>query len=259
MRHAGASNLDLTAESVALPAKSRCCAPINRNIMLKPEDFFELSEFAHRGLFDDLEFVWDALKRLSDYIDSALKPGIYGTVMPGAYLADDRIYLGKGTVVEPGAYIAGPTIIGDNCAVRQGAYVRGNALTGDHCVIGHTSELKAAILLNHAAAPHFNYVGDSILGKKVNLGAGTKLSNLKMIKGNVTVKIGDQTYDSGLRKFGAILGDYAQSGCNSVLNPGTLIGRGSLVYPNATVSGYVPPNSIVKLRQTLEIVEQTQR
>jgi bifunctional N-acetylglucosamine-1-phosphate-uridyltransferase/glucosamine-1-phosphate-acetyltransferase GlmU-like protein len=124
-------------------------------------------------------------------------------------------------------------------------------------VVGHTSELKGVVLLNHSAAPHFNYVGDSILGNHVNLGAGTKLSNLKIFPGNVRVKVGDDEYDSGLRKFGAILGDSAQTGCNSVLNPGTLIGRGSLVYPNANVSGYVPPDSIVKLRQTLEIVSMT--
>jgi bifunctional N-acetylglucosamine-1-phosphate-uridyltransferase/glucosamine-1-phosphate-acetyltransferase GlmU-like protein len=119
--------------------------------------------------------------------------------------------------------------------------------------VGHTSELKSAILLNHSGAPHFNYVGDSILGNRVNLGAGTKLSNLKIIKGNVKVKVEETVYDSGLRKFGAILGDDVQTGCNSVLNPGTLLGRGSMVYPNATVTGYVPPQSIVKLRQSLEI------
>jgi NDP-sugar pyrophosphorylase family protein len=174
--------------------------------------------------------------------------------MDGAYVIGDQIQLGKGSVVEPGAYITGPTIIGENTVVRSGAYVRGNVVVGDHCVVGHTSELKGAIMLNYSGAPHFNYVGDSILGNRVNLGAGTKLSNLKIIKGNVKVKVGDAVYDSGLRKFGAILGDNAQTGCNSVLNPGTLLGRGSMVYPNATVTGYVPPESIVKLRQSLEIV-----
>ena len=222
--------------------------------MLKPSDFFELSDFAHRDLFDQLDFVWDALKHLAAYLQTNVKPDIRGTVMDGAVLIGDHIQIGEGTVVEPGAYIVGPTIIGNHSVVRQGAYVRGNVLVGDHCVVGHTSELKSAILLNHSGAPHFNYVGDSILGTHVNLGAGTKLSNLKMIKGHVTVRIGDTVYDSGLRKFGAILGDRAQTGCNSVLNPGTLLGPDSVVYPNATVSGYVPPQTIVKLRQTLEYV-----
>jgi NDP-sugar pyrophosphorylase family protein len=223
--------------------------------MLKAEDFFDLSDyFAHAELFAETEYVWDALKRLPDYIEHVLQPGIQGEIMEGAYLIGDQIQIGVGSVVEPGAYIVGPTIIGENTIVRNGAYIRGNVIIGDHCMVGHTSELKGVVLLNHSAAPHFNYVGDSILGNHVNLGAGTKLSNLKILPGNVRVKVGDDEYDSGLRKFGAILGDRVQTGCNSVLNPGTLIGRGSLVYPNASVSGYVPPDAIVKLRQTLEII-----
>ncbi len=224
--------------------------------MLRVENFFDLEGFVYRELFEDLEFVWDALKRLPDYLGSVIRPDIHGTVMKGAWLVGNNIQIGRGSVVEPGAYIAGPTIIGESTVVRSGAYIRGNVLVGDDCVVGHTSELKGAILLNKSSAPHFNYVGDSILGYKVNLGAGTKLSNLKILKSNVTVNVDGQVYDSGLRKFGAILGDYAETGCNSVLNPGTVIGCRSLVYPNATVKGYVPPNSIVKLRQTLEIVEQ---
>jgi NDP-sugar pyrophosphorylase family protein len=227
--------------------------------MLKPEDFFELQEFAHREIFAELAYVWDALKRLPEYIQQVIHPQIQGTVMDGAILIGDRIQIGQGATVEPGAYITGPTIIGENTVVRQGAYIRGNVIVGDHCVIGHTSELKNAILLNQSGAPHFNYVGDSILGNHVNLGAGTKLSNLKILKGTVKVKIDGTVYDSGLRKFGAILGDRAETGCNSVLNPGVLLGPDSLVYPNATVSGYVPPNSIVKLRQTLEIVTRDAR
>lgn len=227
--------------------------------MLRPEGFFDINDFAHREIFAELEYVWDALKRLPEYIQEVITSQIQGTVMDGAFLVGDQIQIGKGSVVEPGAYIAGPTIIGENSVVRQGAYIRGNVIAGDHCVIGHTSELKSAILLNHSGAPHFNYVGDSILGNHVNLGAGTKLSNLKILKGTVKVKIDGSIYDSGLRKFGAILGDRSETGCNSVLNPGTLIGPDSLVYPNATVSGYVPPNFIVKLRQTLEIVAREAR
>ncbi|MDY0093515.1 MAG: glucose-1-phosphate thymidylyltransferase [Candidatus Vecturithrix sp.] len=227
--------------------------------MLKPENFFAVHDFSHRAIFEDLDYVWDALKRLSDYLQEVIVPSIEGNIMNGAYLMDDQIQIGEGSVIEPGAYIAGPTIIGKNTVVRHGAYIRGNVLIGDECVVGHTSELKGAILLNHCGAPHFNYVGDSILGNYVNLGAGTKLSNVKMLKGSVKVRIGDVVYDSKLRKFGAILGDRAETGCNSVLNPGTLIGPNSLVYPNASVSGYVPPNSIVKLRQTLELAMRESR
>lgn len=222
--------------------------------MLRPENFFELDNFAHRDLFVDCEYVWEALQRLKTYIADVIRPGIHGAVMEGAYLIGDQIQLGKGALVEPGAYVAGPTIIGENSVIRHGAYIRGNVVVGNDCVVGHTSELKGAVLLNGSGAPHFNYVGDSILGNRVNLGAGTKLSNLKIIAGTVTVRAGDTVYDSGLRKFGAILGDNAQTGCNSVLNPGTLLGCGSMVYPNATVTGYVPPQSIVKMRQTLKNV-----
>ncbi len=224
--------------------------------MLHAEDFFDLEAFAHREIFEHLEYVWDALKRLPAYLESTIRPDIQGTVMAGAWLIGEDIQIGKGSVIEPGAYIAGPTIIGESTVVRSGAYIRGNVIVGDNCVVGHTSELKVAILLNKSGAPHFNYVGDSILGNSVNLGAGTKLSNVRILKGNVKVRVGNQVYDSGLRKFGAILGDHAGTGCNAILNPGTLIGCRSQVYPNATVSGYVPSDSIVKLRQTLEIVER---
>ena len=149
--------------------------------MLKPEDFFDLTDFAHRDLFLNLEYVWDALKKLSEYIERTINPRIEGTVMAGAWLIGDNIQIARGAVVEPGAYIAGPTIIGECTTIRQGAYIRGNVIVGDHCVVGHTSELKGCILLNGSGAPHFNYVGDSILGNNTNLGAGTKLSNFKII------------------------------------------------------------------------------
>ena len=163
--------------------------------MLQPEDFFDLTDVTHRDLFADVDYVWDVLKRLKDYIIDIIEPGIHGIVMEGAYLIGDQIQIGKGSVVEAGAYITGPTIIGENTTVRNGAYIRGNVLVGDNCVIGHTSELKGAVLLNHCDAPHFNYVGDSILGSHVNLGAGTKLSNVRIVKGNVKVKVNNTVYE----------------------------------------------------------------
>lgn len=225
--------------------------------MLKPEDFFDLSDYAHRDLFADLEYVWEVLQRLPDYVTGIIKPEIQGTILDGAYIIGDQIQIGEGSVVEPGAYITGPAIIGKHTVIRNGAYIRGNVLVGDHCVIGHTTEVKGAVLLDYSGAPHFNYVGDSILGNHVNLGAGTKLSNLKITPGIVRIKIDDIIYNSGLRKFGAIIGDSAQTGCNSILNPGTLLGRESVVYPNASVSGYIPPETIVKLRQVFETVRKS--
>ncbi|UCE83393.1 MAG: glucose-1-phosphate thymidylyltransferase [Deltaproteobacteria bacterium] len=164
----------------------------------------------------------------------------------GSCLMDGDIFIGPGSVVEPGALIKGPTIIGSYCEIRQGAYLRGHCLVGDRCVIGHTTEIKHSVMLDGAKAGHFAYIGDSILGNRTNLGAGTKLANLKIIDTPVSVKVGDKRYDTGLRKFGAIIGDDTETGCNSVTNPGTLLGRRCLVYPAVSVrSGYYPDRSIV--------------
>jgi NDP-sugar pyrophosphorylase family protein len=154
--------------------------------MLAPEDFFDLSLFEHRELFDGLEFVWQVLPRIEDYlgrvIGHTVQPRIHGRIEEGATLVNkDAIFIGEGTVVESGAYIAGPAIIGKACEIRQGAYIRGGVVIGDSCVVGHASELKTAVMLNGSHAPHFDYVGDSVLGNRVNLGAGTKLSNLSIL------------------------------------------------------------------------------
>ena len=220
--------------------------------MLSATDFFDLTDFRHRELFDDTEFVWDALKRLPAYLEAALKPAVRGAVSPGVYVADD-VFIGRGTVVEPGAVIHGPTIIGENCQIRAGAYLRGNIVVGDGAIIGHATEVKTAILLDRAGAPHFNYVGDSILGSGCNLGAGSICSNYKLTGEEVVVRIGDREYRTGLTKFGAVVGDGAQVGCNAVLNPGTLLGKNSLAYPLTSLRGYYPPESVIKLTQTLGV------
>ena len=165
----------------------------------------------------------------------------------GVTLIGKDIYIGQGTVVETGAYIQGPTFIGRQTEVRQGAYLRGGCLVGDRCVVGHVTEMKNSVMLNGAKAGHFAYIGDSLLGKDCNLGAGTKLANLKMINNTIKVKGANQTYDTGLRKFGAVLGDHTETGCNSVTNPGTLVGPKSFVGPNATVkAGFYPRQSVIR-------------
>ncbi|MEM9488692.1 MAG: hypothetical protein AAGC55_06080 [Myxococcota bacterium] len=237
--------------------------------MLRASDFFDLDQFQHAALFDGTEYVWDGLKQLKSYIKSLFPSGtrdIRGEVSPRAELYGDDIYIGEGTVIEGGATIHGPTWIGAKCEVRQGAYVRGNVLVGDRCVLGHASEFKGSVMLNGAKAPHFAYVGDSILGANSNIGAGTKLSNLTVVsvkdkatgkRPSIVLTIDGQTYDTGLAKMGAILGDNAQTGCNSVANPGSLIGPRTLVYANMSIpKGYFPADSMVKLRQTVEIAER---
>ncbi|RMH68394.1 MAG: glucose-1-phosphate thymidylyltransferase [Gemmatimonadetes bacterium] len=201
---------------------------------------------SYAELFDDVAYAWDALKRIKTYIQKHLDAAINGTVMDGAFLIGDDIFIGEGTIVEPGAYIRGPAIIGNNTEVRQGAYIRGNVLIGDNCVVGHATEIKHSVMLDGAKAGHFAYIGDSILGQNVNLGAGTKLANLKITPSTVTVRFEGQSYDTGLRKFGAILGDRVETGCNSVTTPGTMVGYDSLIYPNATVRGVIPPAHILK-------------
>jgi NDP-sugar pyrophosphorylase family protein len=223
--------------------------------MLSPADFFDLTDFEHRALFEGAEYVWDGLRNLEAYIGRVLKPGVDGTVMEGAWVGED-VFIGKGTVVEPGAMIKGPTIIGENCEIRQVCYIRGNVIVGNDAVVGHCTELKGVVMLNKAKAPHFNYVGDSILGYNINLGAGSICSNLKVTWEPVVVKVEGREYETGLLKLGAILGDDAETGCNTVLNPGTLLGKRTLTYPCSSLRGYFPPDSIIKMRQTTETAER---
>ena len=164
----------------------------------------------------------------------------------GSVLWDGNILIGPGSVVEPGALIKGPAIIGSRTEVRQGAYIRGKCIVGNRCVVGHTTEMKASIMLDGAKAGHFAYIGDSILGNDTNLGAGTKLANLKIRGSTVRVRVDERNIDTGLRKFGAILGDRVEIGCNSVTNPGTMLGKGCLVFPVMSVrAGYYGPEKIV--------------
>ncbi len=168
-------------------------------------------------------------------------------IMAGAVLLGNRIMLGQGVLVESGAMIKSPAIIGDRTEIRQGAYLRGYCLSGKGCVLGHTTEVKHSILLDNAKAGHFVYLGDSILGGNANLGAGTKFANLRFLGGNILIRTEDGLIDTGRRKFGTILGDDCQTGCNSVANPGTLIGKDSYLMPNTTArAGYHPPRSVIR-------------
>ena len=223
--------------------------------MLHPEDFFDFSKTKYADIFEGAEYPWEVLRRISDYIKAHLRPGIHGQVSPLSFVGE-AVYIGPGTVVEPGVMIKGPAIIGANCEVRAGAYLRENVLVGDEVVVGHTTEIKNSLLFDEAEVPHFAYVGDSVLGWKAHLGAGVKISNVKVNRTLVVVTFEGQRYETGLRKFGAILGDQVEIGCNTVLNPGTLVGKRTLGYANISMHGFYPPDSIVKLRQSHEIVER---
>ena len=222
-----------------------------------PADFFDLKDFEHASIFDGCANVWDVLQKIAPYVRANVRTEILGRVEDGAHIIGE-VFIDEGTVVEAGAYVRGPAIIGKNCEIRTGAYVRGDALVGDSCIVGNATELKNTLFLDRAAAPHYNYCGDSVLGNDANLGAGTKLSNYKIAADKTVRLLADgKVIDTGLIKFGAILGDGANTGCNSVLNPGTVLGRNVLVYACAALRGYVPHDTIVKLRQSIELADLT--
>jgi NDP-sugar pyrophosphorylase family protein len=221
--------------------------------MFKPADLFDLSQTEHAGIFEGCAFAWDALKKLTDYIKATLSPGLHNRCEGVAFIGKP-VFIGEGTVVEDGVMIKGPAIIGRNCEIRHNAYIREQVIIGDNCVVGNSCEVKNSLLFNGAVAPHFNYIGDSVLGHKAHLGAGVKISNVKLVSGNVMVEIESKPFDTGLRKFGAVLGDHSDVGCNAVLNPGSIIGRGSVVYPNTNWRGILPANMIAKNKAGIEIV-----
>jgi len=226
--------------------------------MFKPADLFDLTQTEHAAIFADCKFAWDALKRIESYIKANLKPELKNKCDGVAFIGES-VFIGEGTVVEDGVMIKGPAIIGKNCQIRHNAYVRENVIIGDNCVIGNSTEIKNSLLFNNAAAPHYNYVGDSILGYKAHLGAGVKISNFKVFPGNITVEIDGKPFDTGLRKFGALLGDGAEVGCNAVLNPGSIIGRGAVVYPNVAWRSILPANMIAKNKAEVEVTVKRPR
>ncbi len=220
--------------------------------MFKPSDLFDLSQTEHAALFDGCEYAWDALKKLKAYIDANVRPELKNRCEGRAFIGKN-VFIGEGTVVEDGAMIKGPAIIGRNCEIRHNAYIRDHVIIGDNCVIGNACEFKHSLLFNGCQVPHFSYVGDAIFGYKAHLGAGVKISNVKLVPGNVTVEVDGQKIDTGLRKFGAILGDHTDIGCNSVLNPGSVIGRNSVIYPCTNWRGVLAASMIAKNKAPQEV------
>lgn len=192
------------------------------------------------SLFSSSEYPWNILPRISDCINNLISKGI-----PGFKEIEKGVLVGKDVSISTNATIIPPVIIGANSEVRPGAYIRGNVIISNNCVVGNSSELKNCILLDGVQVPHYNYVGDSVLGNKVHLGAGVICSNLKADGKNVIVRT-DEIFDTGLRKVGAFLGDFADVGCGCVLNPGTFIGKNTSVYPLTSLRGIYPSDCIVK-------------
>jgi len=201
--------------------------------------FFDLDHYEHSALFDRADPLWSALELLEEHLRSFPHLGqLNGTISPQAYLEQpETIYIAPGCQIEAGAFIRGPCILGEGCVVRAHAYIRGFLVAGRGCLIGHGTEVKNSILLNDVHLAHFNYLGDSILGNGVNLGAGAKCANFRLDGGMVQLRIDGQKVNSGMRKLGAILGDGVQVGCNAVLSPGTVLGARSTVEPTLHVVG----------------------
>lgn len=219
--------------------------------------FFNLEGWEHAALFTTEDPVWTALgTRLDDYLAAWSDWEIRSAVPAGVHVLGGPISIASGCQIEPGAVLQGPLIVGRGCEIRTGAYLRGRVVLGARCIVGAHTEVKAAVFLDGARAPHQNYVGDSILGRDVNLGAGTICSNVKNVGREVTFPHEGTSLHTGLRKLGAILGDGCHTGCNTVLNPGSLMGPGCVTYPNVCLrSGYYPAGTLVKLRQTLQQVQ----
>lgn len=205
-------------------------------------DLYDLTQSMAGEAMGKLEYPWEMLPKIKELI-----PAIGETLDPAVYeKKGDAIWIARSAKIAPTASITGPVIIGEETEVRPGAFIRGNALVGCHCVVGNSTELKNVILFNNVQVPHYNYVGDSILGYKAHMGAGSITSNVKSDKMLVVVKGTSEKWETGLKKFGAMLGDHVEVGCNSVLNPGTVVGRNSNIYPLTSVRGVVPSDSIVK-------------
>jgi len=259
--------------------------------MIPIENFFtHLNQFAHRKMFDNIEWPWEPLKTLGQTIQSILEENstqaesvgaLKGTTVSDSpdhknakigkslfvtqwieiktpvFIKPLGILIGKGTVLEPSAILKGAMIIGNDCEIRQGAYLRGNVIVGNRCVIGHCTEIKNSVVMSHSEAGHFNYIGDSILGSHVNMGAGSRLANLQFrtaeqkerevpIFPEIPARVDDKFIVSGLNKFGAILGDHVEVGCNAVVCPGTLVGKDNWIPPNSVLPReYYPPKSIL--------------
>ena len=208
--------------------------------MLTIKDLFDLGHTLAKDYLAQFTYPWEALAGIKDFI-LTLGPTLedYDEVSP-------QVWVHKTAAVAPSAYLGGPCIIGPETEVRHCAFIRGSALVGANCVVGNSVELKNVILFDNVQVPHYNYVGDSILGYKSHMGAGSLTSNVKSDKTLVVVKSADEQIPTGLKKFGAMLGDFVEVGCNSVLNPGTVIGPHSNIYPTSCVRGVVPANSIWK-------------
>ncbi len=212
-------------------------------------ELLDISKTIAAPLFEGKTYPWEILSELKNYI-----PKLGATLSEAEYdRVGDNVWIAKDATVFPSAYIAGPCIVDHGAEIRHCAFIRGSAIIGKNAVVGNSVEVKNSLLFDGVQTPHYNYVGDSVLGYKAHMGAGSITSNVKSDKSLVVVKCGGESVETGRKKFGAVLGDCAEIGCNSVLNPGTVIGRHATVYPTSSVRGTVPENAIYKSEDNIVI------
>jgi NDP-sugar pyrophosphorylase family protein len=217
----------------------------NLQRVLSPEWYFDLARTRHRELFEGRRYVWEVLKELENYVRDNARREFRGQVSPGAWVVGD-VFVGDGARIEPGAVVLGPAIIGEGCEIRSHAYIRPFVVVGEDSIVGHCCELKNCFIFPEAELPHFSYVGDSILGWHSHLGAGAMLSNVKLNGEPIHVHVGGQAIPTHLEKFGAILGDEVEVGCNTVLNPGTLVGPRTIILPGLSLRGFFGSDKFIK-------------
>jgi NDP-sugar pyrophosphorylase family protein len=222
-------------------------------MIFRAADFLDLSKTEHSSLFQDSMPVWEALKQIGKYLEHSLQPKMNGAVV-GAPFIGEQVVIGLGTVIENGATVIGPAWIGNNCRLRSGCYIRENVIVGNGVVLGNSCEFKNCVIFDEAQIPHFSYVGDSVLGYKAHLAAGVILSNVRLDRQEIYVRYQEAKIATGLRKFGAIVGDKAEIGCNSVISPGSIIGRSSLIYPLTHFSGVLAEETILQNHQDLRTI-----
>jgi len=217
---------------------------------LRPEAFFDLSNSGAADLFKGVKYVWEAVLALPGYIEKVIKPDILGEVEEGAWVEPGRVRLEEGSVVERGAIVRGPTIIGRNSVIRTGAYVRGHVMVGDDCMIGHGTETRQLLVLNHTNIPHHNCFFTSLVGNSVRIGGVTNTANFRLDGQEVVIKVNvddhKRSFPTGQTLFGAVIGDDTRVAGHVLLLAGCLIGRGCIVYPRCSISGYIPPDTMVR-------------
>lgn len=214
----------------------------DKSKIFRPEYYFDLKDLSFKEIFKNISYVWQIITHIQDFIESSFKI----EKLIKNYDKNKLVSIGEGSVIQDGVSITGPAIIGKNCFIGHGSLIRENCLLGDNVHVGHATEIKNSILLDGAISAHLNYIGDSIIGRNVNISGGTIFANLRLDKNYVSIKLGNEKIDTGLLKFSSIIGDNCMIGVNSVLNPGTLIGRNSVVYPLTSVTGFYKEESVIK-------------